>query len=178
MGNELFFLFLIYFSTEYFLIDWLYKRGNFSRDYLYSNGQVEGFFDMYNFDAASLIKNYQTYAVNRNSCMVKVGDLHRWEFAFSPNFGFLGSPDELITNSELKLSFDRANPNVSVLRMSGDTELEKPFKLKDVYAVTEYVSSPRLQEKFSMLDYKPFTYQFDDCSVLGRGSILGSIFND
>ena len=112
-----------------------------------------------------------SYIGNRNSCMVKVGNLNRWEFAFCPNFGFLGSPDELITNCELKLSFDRADPNVSVLRLRGDTELQKPFKLKDVYAVAEYVSSPRLRQKFSMLDYKPFTYRFDDCSVLGRGLI-------
>ena len=91
----------------------------------------------------------------------------RWEFAFTPSIGFLGNPDELLTDCELKLSFDRADPYTSLFRMAEGEEYEKAIDLIDVYAITEYVSSPDLREKFSSLDIQPFSYQFDDCDVLG-----------
>ena len=129
---------------------------------------VEGYYDAYNFDAETLNAS-DSFRQNRLYSAIKIdGGKKRWEFSFSPNFGFLGNPDELLNQCELKLSFDRAPPYNSVLRLSETKELTHPFELKDVVAITEYVSSPSIREKFSMIDYKPFTYEFDECDVLGE----------
>ena len=48
------FLLSLYFSTDYFLIDWLYKHGNFSLEHVTSCFNVEGYYDAYNFDAETL----------------------------------------------------------------------------------------------------------------------------
>ena len=128
---------------------------------------VEGYYDAYNFDADTL-KNTASFVKSRKYATTQAGDKVRWNFSFSPNFGFLGSPDELIQNCELKLTFIRAHPYTAVLRLDGDTELKKPFELKDVVAITEYVSSEQLREKFSIIDYRPSTYNYYDCDVLGK----------
>ena len=155
------------FSSDYFLIDWLYKTGNFNANHVTSALMVEGYYDNYNFTADQL-NTYSTYLTNRKDAMVMNGDKCRWEFAFTPSIGFLGNPDELLTDCELKLSFDRADPYTSVFQLiEGGEDYDKPFDLLDVYAVTEYVSSDNLRDKFSTLDIQPFSYEYDDCDVLG-----------
>ena len=135
---------------------------------------VEGYYDGYNFDAETLNAS-TSFKQNRLYSAIKIdGGKHRWEFSFSPNFGFLGNPDELLNQCELKLSFDRAPPYNSVLKLEDTKDLAKPFELKDVVAITEYVSSPTIREKFSMIDYRPFIYEFEECDVLGELQIYMS----
>ena len=132
---------------------------------------TEGYYDNYSFTATQLSES-SAYMQNRKDCMVRNGNKCRWEFSFTPSIGFLGNPDELLTDCELKLSFDRADPYTSLFRIAdGGVEYEDPLTLLDVYAVTEYVSSPDLRQKFSMLDYKPMEYHFDECDLLGMGQI-------
>ena len=96
---------------------------------------VEGYYDNYNFSAEKL-KTFPSYSQNRKDCMVQNGTKCRWEFSFTPSIGFLGNPDELLTNCELKLSFDRADPYTSLFQISdGGDVYEKPLDLVDVYAV-------------------------------------------
>ena len=132
---------------------------------------VEGHYDNYNFTAEKLNLN-STYLANRKDCMVMNGDKCRWEFAFTPSIGFLGNPDELLTDCELKLLFDRADPYSSVFRIAeGGEDYKKPFDLVDISATTEYVTSESLRDKFSTLDIQPFSYTYDDCDVLGTVKI-------
>ena len=73
----------------------------------------------------------------------------------------------------IKLSFDRADPYSSVFRLAeGGEDYKKPFDLVDIYATTEYVTSERLQDKFSTLDIQPFSYTYDDCDVIGTVKII------
>ena len=162
----------VYFSSDYFLIDWLYKTGNFNAGHVTSALMSEGYYDSYNFTAEKLNQN-SSYLSNRRDAMVMNGDKCRWEFSFTPSIGFLGNPDELLTDCELKLSFDRADPYTSLFRLGDDAEeYDKPLELLDIYAVAEYVSSEDLREKFSTLDIQPFTYSYDDCDVLGLVAFL------
>ena len=127
---------------------------------------IEGYFDNYNFTSANLLQ-YDAYKSNRETACVKHGDKQRWEFAFSPNIGFLGNPEPLIRNCELKLSFDRAHPDNSTLRLAGAAEQSSPYELKDLIAITEYVSSPSLINYFDRLEHTPIKYEFDNCHVIG-----------
>ena len=127
---------------------------------------IEGYYDNYQFTSTELTKATD-YQNNRTSCAVKVGDTNRWEFVFCPNVGFLGSPDPLIKDCELKLSFDRAQAYNSVLRLDGEERITKPFEIKDVVAISEYVSSESMINYFDKINYSPVRYEFDDCDVLG-----------
>ena len=50
------------------------------------------------------------------------GTKRRYEFAFIPNNGFLTSPELLMKDCELKLSFDRANPKIALTKIK-DSQL-------------------------------------------------------
>ena len=135
-------------------------------NHLTSAFNIEGYFDNYNFTSENLSAN-SSYLTNRTDCCVNHGNKKRWEFAFSPNFGFLGNPEPLIRDCELKLSFDRAAPYISVLEISDGTQQEEPFVLKDIIAITEYVSSNSITNYFDKISHTPIRYEFDDCDLLG-----------
>ena len=156
-----------FFSVDFFFNDWLYKRGNFSNGHVSTAFNIEGYFDNYNFTSERMNAN-TSYITNRRDCAQKIDNKYRWEFAFCPTNGFLGNPEPLIRDCELKLCFKRANPYNSSLRLSGDRKLTDPFELKDVVAITEYVSSQSLISYFDRINHAPIRYEFDDCDVLGK----------
>ena len=154
-------------STDYFLIDYLYKHGNFNLSYITTAFNTEGYYDSYNFDSQTL-KQSDSFLKTRLANSVKKGDKYRWEFAFTPNSGFLSNPEPLLKNCELVLSFKRADPNNAVLCPNGDESLEKPIDIVDVYAISEYISSEHWKNYFSDIDHRPIIYEYDDCEVLGE----------
>ena len=138
-----------------------------------SGFNAEGYFDNYNldseeFDTAANIIQF------RQSAGFPHSKKRRYEFVISPNIGFLANPMPLMKNSELKLSFDRAPPEVALLK-NGDITAECKFiELDDVYATTEYISSPDLREYFEYVDAGPLVYEYEDCDVLIKNLEKGS----
>ena len=84
------------------------KIGNFSVGSIATSFQPEGYHDVWNADEAFLTKNSPIKSL-RHIGTTRNGSKYRYEFEFSPTNGFLASPDLLMTNCELKLSFDRAS---------------------------------------------------------------------
>ena len=130
-----------------------------------SGFNAEGYFDNYNLDSDEF-----NSAANIIQFRQSAGFLHskkrRYEFVISPNIGFLSNPMPLMKNTELKLSFDRAPPEVALLK-NGDITAECKFiELDDVYATTEYISSPDLREYFEYVDAGPIVYEYEDCDIL------------
>ena len=127
---------------------------------------TEGYFDNYNMNADKLkieqfnVKNRRKWGRYENANVV------RYEFAFSPNTGFLASEDLLLKDTELKISFDRCPPSTALLAVDTVTNECKKLEIKDCYAVTEYVSSEALREYFSSIDTTPFVYEFEEVDVL------------
>ena len=103
----------------------------------------------------------------------KVAKTRRWTFVICPNFGFLGSPEPLMSNCELKLSFDRSNAYTSVLDVGSTTPSMKDIEIKDCYAVTEYISSENLRTYFDRIDYQPIRYEYDACEVMVKSIPTG-----
>ena len=92
----------------------------------------------------------------------------RYEFALSPNHGFLACPTPLLPDCELKISFDRTKAQ-NVLIAQG--EIAEPpedgyIEIKDCMAITEWISSPKLRSYFETIDNNPIIYDYDDCEVL------------
>ena len=90
----------------------------------------------------------------------------RYEFAHTLNFGFLASPEPLLNNCELKISFDRSEWQTALIEYGSVTTVCTEIKIEDCYAVTEYISSPRIRDYFEQINYNPITYQYEECDVI------------
>ena len=140
----------------------------------------EGYYDHYNVDGAQL-KQYEGILVyyRRKGATVAGEDVdnnptkYRYEFAFTPNFGFLASPEPLPKNCELKLSFDRSNWKTAITGFDPITNVATGLAIEDCHAITEYVSSPQIRDYFEQINYHPIGYDYEDCDV-----IIKSIMQD
>ena len=100
---------------------------NFDSFMIQSGFVTEGYFDNFNYDASLIKEESGSIKTRRTWGMKAKNNVMRYEFAFSPNTGYLASPDLLLKDTELKISFDRTTEsstkiretleNVSVLRM-------------------------------------------------------------
>ena len=164
------------FRGEYFLAEYMSKIGNFDFNLLHTGFQTEGYFYDPYFDDGDLIaadatnKNWVSKRVN---CSTKHDTKQRYEFAFVPNNGFLCSPELLMKDCELKLSFDRANPKIALTKIHNSTAPTK-IDIVDCYAITEYVSSPGIRSFFNTIENMPITYEYEEMEVLVKGLPTGT----
>ena len=140
------------------------KIGNFSVDTIGTSFQSEGYHDIWNGDDAFLTNNGSVKAMRRTGAP-QTGSKYRYEFEFSPVNGFLSSPDLLLTNCELKLSFDRASVKHALIRLDESGSLSD-IEIKDCYALTEYISSGSIQNFFEKIQNEPIVYEYEDTEVL------------
>ena len=146
------------------MADYIQKIGNFSVSAIETMFESEGYFDVYNFDNTSIMANTalvarRRWGASRDSAKT------RYEFEFSPVNGFLSNPDLLMTDCELKLSFDRASLKNAFISLEEDATLTE-LEIKDCYALTEYVSSKSIQSHFERIQYEPITYQYEETEVV------------
>ena len=73
---------------------------------------AEGYFDHYNADDSELVAESQVI-MRRNYLYHEEGTKRRYEFAYTPAIGFLGSPEPLLNNTELKISFNLCEASTS-----------------------------------------------------------------
>ena len=130
---------------------------------------TEGYFyDNHFDDGDEIVKNAlsKQHVLARDHCSTKAETKNRYEFAFIPNNGFLSSPELLMKDCELKLSFDRANPKVALTQLDPDSTAPTELKILDCYAVTEYVSSPNIRHFFDTIERQPTSYEYEDMEVI------------
>jgi len=109
-----------------------------------------------------------TVASRRKTYGRASGTNRLYEFIFIPNNGFLNSNLPLMTDCQLKLSFDRVNADVSLLETGGNITTDcrgKPLVLKDVVAILEYTTSEELNQHFMKIDHNPIPYYYQECDV-------------
>ena len=148
------------------MTDYIYKLGNFNSSALTSTFNPEGYYDAINFSAEDIGAS-SAFLDSRRSFPTTEGDFYQWDFIICPNTGFLSNNEPLPTNTELKLSFDRAPPYTAILKMDGSApDMDEPIVIKDVVATTEYISSPYWRDYFSLLDNSPQIFSYDECEVM------------
>ena len=125
----------------------------------------EGYFDHYNADDTELLDASQVIE-RRNYLYHEEGNKRRYEFAFTPVMGFLGSPEPLLNDTELKISFDRCRPETALIATASITNDCEYIEIKDCHALTEYVSSPVIRDFFETIDVQPIVYEYDSVDVL------------
>ena len=162
------------FRGEYYLSDYIYKIGNFDGGIIQTGFNAEGYFDNYHFNTDEFGEAGSIIGIRRSVGVELPGNKRRYEFVITPNIGFLANPTPLMKNTELKLSFDRAPAALSLLQY-GDIKEECNFiELNDVYATTEYISSPDLRQYFEYVDVEPLIYEYEDCDVFIKNLDKGS----
>ena len=126
---------------------------------------TEGYFDHYNADASELL-GQEMVIKRRNYLFHEEGTTRRYEFAYTPTIGFLCSPEPLLNNTELKISFDRTRPESALIATGSITNACDYIEIKDCYAITEYISSPDIRMFFEKIETSPITYEFETVDVL------------
>jgi len=160
------------FRNEYYLTDYIYKLGNFDANALDSLFTFEGYFDHFNANAQACKSSaFAAVRTIRTSMgITKTANDKIYEFVISPNFGFLGSPEPLMKDCELKLSFDRTKFKNALMEIATPTtplktENNNYLEILNPVAYTEYISSPALEHYFAKIDTSPIIYQYDECEV-------------
>ena len=142
------------------------KIGNFDKEALKTVYSDCGIADAYNINRAELEAN-PTYKEHRDALGSEDNGKMTYDFVIIPSHGFLASPDLLLNNCELRINFDRADPKVSMIRMSG-TDSTPKIVIKDCFAKTEYVSSPELRQYFERITLNPILYVYEDVNVITK----------
>ena len=90
-----------------------------------------------------------------------------FQIVMTPSTGFLNSNLELLPNTELKLTFERAPASLSCMSIiPKSADISKDIlKIKEPVAIGTYVSSPELRSFFSQIDTKPIKYSYQDVDV-------------
>ena len=167
---------MIVFRGEYFLADYMSKMGNFDYESLHTGWQTEGYFYDNHFDGGDEIKlnnGAKARVLARTDCSTLSGTNNRFEFAFIPNNGFLQSPELLMKDCELKLSFDRAKAEIALTKIKESTPPAN-IQILDCYAITEYISSPGIRNFFDTIERQPITYEYEDMEVLVKSLPKGT----
>ena len=129
---------------------------------------TEGYIDNYNCNSADFaVEGGSTVVLNRQWGRHKTGNMVTYEFIFIPSHGFLASPDLLVKNCEIKLSFDRAPTEVALLTNAAvTTRPGKTIEIKDCFAMVDYVSSPNMRTLYDHIDQSPFVDTYDDIDII------------
>ena len=150
------------------------KIGNLNFNYIHNGLHPEGYFyDPYFDDGDALDSKMKNWVERRIDCSTKSGETNRFEFAFIPNNGFLCSPELLMKDCELKLMFDRSNPTLALTKLAETTPPSK-IEILDCYAITEYISSPRIRTYFDTINHSPITYEYEEMEVLVKALPTGT----
>ena len=147
--------------------------GNYNSDYIETAYTLEGYMDMYNIGTANLVDTKLKAIVDKRDEGAVNGSngKNRYEFAFVPNIGFLSTKDLLVKDCEVKLSFDRTSPTMSVIKKEVVTDISE-LEIFDCMLFAEYSSSPFLRERFAIDG--PITYEYEDVEVLIKQLDSGS----
>ena len=102
----------------------------------------------------------------RRNGAIEDGDNIRYEFILSPCNGFLQNLEPLIKDCELKLRFERTSWNVAVQAVKDSPAELNSIDLKDIYAVTEYISSPHWRQYFDKINGAPIMYEYQESEAI------------
>ena len=157
------------------------KLGNFDTNHVETVMNSEGYYDAYNANKDDLqteefskIVKFRKSGVSETTETSKdqnnnvITTTWRWyEFCFSPNIGFLADTTPLLTDSEVSICFERAKPEVALIEIEDNMELDY-LEIHDCKAVTEYITSPNLRAHFQKIQSNPIVYEFDNIDVMKK----------
>ena len=107
-----------------------------------------------------------SYVNRRRNCATVDGENYRYEFLLSPCNGFLQNTEPLLKDCELKLRFERAQWNVAVQAVGDGPTAMNSIELKDIYAVSEYISSPHWRQHFDKINSGPIMYEYQESEAI------------
>ena len=169
------------FRGQFFLFDILSKIANYNVSYVTSSlACKEGYGNAPHAADRSWIKAWKDNTQEdilemRYKGLYRDGNTH--SFLLDLEGGILNCNQPLLNNTEVKLSFDRANAAVGLLfkeygkDQNGNDIIQptaldnKVLDLIEPYLEVEYVSSPYLRNYHAQIEEKPITMRYDDCDI-------------
>ena len=149
------------------------KVGCFDANYIETVYQCEGYFDQWNIGTQDINVNDETRKIKQSrgslsKCPV-IGQT-RYNLILSLNMGIFNCIQPLAPNTEIKICFDRARAELSLinkeLETTGNEELKGEFiDIISSHLEAEYVSSPFMRNFFQKIEQHPIVYKYDDCEV-------------
>ena len=112
------------------------------------------------------MKANTSWVNRRRNGAIEDGDNIRYEFILSPCNGFLQNLEPLIKDCELKLRFERTSWNVAVQAVKDSPAELNSIELKDIHAVTEYISSPHWRQYFDKINGAPIMYEYQESEAI------------
>ena len=155
------------------ILEYIQTLGNFGPGYTQTGLYTSGHFDPYMLDT----EQYQSADGNKKDAIKELRKSLRtssdptmtsYDLIFRPPFGILNSKKPLLPKTEMILSFDRANSELSLINMEANTTHSlagKPLPLKNVSLRARYFSSPYLRSHFATIQEKDISYIYDECAV-------------
>ena len=74
--------------------------------------------------------------------------------------------EPLLKDCELKLRFERAPWNVAVQAVNENPAALDSIEIKDVYAISEYISSPQWRKYFDKINGSPIMYEYQESEAI------------
>ena len=167
------------FRGQFFLQDILSKMANYNWDYVSSTlGHLEGYgqtpFSCDRDQAELIINNRHGYTpLEDRRIMCRDGNVDKTVcHVLTLEGGILNCPQPLPSNTEVKLSMDRALASIGLLFREYGANVTQPttmdnkvIDLIDPYLEVEYISSPYLRNFYAQIIERPITLRFDDCNI-------------
>ena len=155
--------------NEYPLIDRLSKVGNFDSAFYTKAFITEGYFDIYSFTELTDESDKKKLIDHRRKYLTPSNNSYRYQFILVPNHGFLNTSKPLPPKTELKLTFERATADHSLIKVGEDSSLSgSVIKISNAFAQTSYISSPFLRNYFNQIEIQPIKYTYEETSVVTR----------
>ena len=131
---------------------------------------MEGYNDLDNVSLKELTSFTKNHNITRQLNAGRLTNDHMitYDFVFIPNCGFLNSNLPLLTDCEVKLSFDRTRSDLSFIKTLGavkDICDGETLEIKNCVAMVEYIGSEELDDYFMKIDTEPIPYYYQDCEV-------------
>ena len=170
---------IIVFRGQFFLHDVLSKVSNFNQSYVCTNlAALEGYglslhsADRDRIEAFTDATPPINIAQNRDLFEIVKNGKKQFQFVLALEGGILNCNQPLLNNTEVKLSFDRANAAIGLLYSAYGDGVTQPTELDntvldiiDPYMEVEYISSPYLRNFYAQIVDRPITMKYDDCNI-------------
>ena len=157
--------------TKAFLTEGLYSYS--SRKFrLLSRKFFQGYFDQYCYSATTDETNKEALIKHRRKYLSPKNKKYKYEFIIVPNHGFLNTCQPLPPGTELKLTFERATAEHSLIKIKADSSLSgKVLSITNAFATASYKSSPYLRNYFGQIETTPIPYEYEEMQVVSKNII-------
>ena len=163
------------------LIDYLQVVGNYNVDYRASGFYASGYYDPWSVDTTDLDEQRKSIILSKRASLIRKSNFptgfKTYDFLFHPQAGIMSSVKPLAPNCEMKLTFDRACSDLSLIAISQGVDnpfAGKSLEIRNPFIRSRYYSTPYLRNYFGkVFSMSTINYRYDEIQVYQKNLPLG-----